>query len=240
MNYNNNQNLQKIVKIPCPHCSFLCSPQIKFCSKCGEPLPKDCYSKELSSSRDLPIIESYGEKIIKFIEREIQKPIPLVERLKPNLTGYTCENGEITGLSLFKCGLNTIPPRIVNLKTLKRLFLRRNNLKELPEFIGFLSDLEILDLRINEIKALPSSIGLLSNLKYLNLSSNNLFSVPESIGNLSTLTKLNLNNNKLRFIPDSIGKLKKLKELKIRANFWIKLPESVKSMQQNGLKILEK
>ena len=239
MNYNNNQNLQRIVKIPCPHCSFLCSPHIKNCLKCGEPLPKDCYSKELSSSRDLPIIESYGEKIIKFIEREIQKPIPLVERLKPNLTGYTCENGEITGLSLFKCGLNTIPPRIVNLKTLKRLFLRRNNLKELPEFIGFLSDLEILDLRINEIKALPSSIGLLSKLKYLNLSSNNLFSIPNSIGNLTSLIKLNLNNNKLKALPDSLGNLNHLKQLKLRTNFWITLPESVKLSQKRGLLIFK-
>lgn len=30
----------KIVKIPCPYCSFLCPIQIKFCKKCGEPLPK--------------------------------------------------------------------------------------------------------------------------------------------------------------------------------------------------------
>ena len=30
----------KVVKIPCPHYNFLCSPQIQFCSKCGEPLPK--------------------------------------------------------------------------------------------------------------------------------------------------------------------------------------------------------
>jgi len=240
MNSNNNKDPQRITKILCPHCSSLCSPQIKHCLKCGEPLPKECHSRELSSSRNLPIIESPGEKIIKFIEREIQKPIPLVERLKPNITGYTCENGEITGLSLFKCGLDTIPPRIVNLKTLKRLFLRRNNLKELPELIGFFSELEMLDLRINEIKSLPSSIGLLSKLKYLNLSSNNLFSVPESIGNLSTLTTLNLNNNKLRSIPNSIGNLKCLKELKIKANFWIMVPESVKSMQQNGSLILEK
>jgi len=235
MNYNNDNHSQKIVKIPCPHCSFLCSPQIKYCPKCGEPLPNNSFSKELSKSEHLPLIESHGVKIIKFVEREIQKPIPLLDKLKPNLTGYVSENGEIIGLSLFKCGLNAISPRIMNLKTLKRLFLRRNNIKELPELIGFLSDLEMLDLRINEISALPSSIGLLSNLKYLNISSNTLFSLPESIGNLTSLIKLNLNNNKLKTLPDSLGTLKQLKELKVKANFWITLPESVKSMQKNGL-----
>ncbi len=30
----------KIVKVPCPHCTFLCSSRIQFCSKCGDPLPK--------------------------------------------------------------------------------------------------------------------------------------------------------------------------------------------------------
>ena len=31
---------QKVVRIPCSHCSFLCSSQLRFCKKCGEPLPK--------------------------------------------------------------------------------------------------------------------------------------------------------------------------------------------------------
>ncbi len=29
-----------IIRIPCPHCNSLCSPQVKFCKKCGEPLPR--------------------------------------------------------------------------------------------------------------------------------------------------------------------------------------------------------
>ena len=223
MNYNNDNYSQKIVKIPCPHCSFLCSPQIKYRSKCGEPLPNDYFSKELVRSENLPIIESHGEKIIKFIEREIQKPIPLLDKLKPNMTGYTCENSEITGLSLFKCKLKTVPPKTMLLKTLKRLCLRRNNIKELPNNIDSLSNLEILDLRINEINTLPRSIGLLSNLKYLNLSSNNLYSLPMTIGNLKSLIYLNLNNNKLKSVPDSLGNLKQLKELKIKANLWLTL-----------------
>jgi len=239
MNHNNNRNPQKIVKIPCPHCSFLCSPQIRYCSKCGEPLPEDRISKELINPDNLQFVESYGEKIIKFIEKEIQTPIPLVDKIKPNATGYMCENGEITGLSLFKCGLNTIPAKIMKLKSLKRLLLRRNNITELPDFIGFWSNLEMLDLRINKLSGLPNSIGLLSKLKYLNLSSNQLLSIPESIGNLSSLTKLNLNNNKLKSIPESLGDLDRLTELNIKANFWITLPESVKRFQQNGLLIIK-
>lgn len=239
MNPNNNHKTQKIVKILCPHCSFLCSPQIRYCSKCGEPLPEESISKELINSDNLQVLESYGEKIIKFIEKEIQKPIPLVDKIKPNTIGYMYENGEITGLSLFKCGLTTIPAKIMHLTFLKKLFLRRNKIIEMPDFIGFLSNLEILDLRINKLGGLPSSIGLLSKLKYLNLGSNQLLSIPISIGNLSSLTKLNLSNNKLKSIPESLGDLDCLKELNIKANFWITLPESVKRYQKNGLLIIK-
>ena len=30
----------KVKKIICPHCSSMCSPKLKFCGACGEPLPK--------------------------------------------------------------------------------------------------------------------------------------------------------------------------------------------------------
>ena len=199
-----NHHYQKIVKILCPHCSFPCPPQIKYCSKCGEPLPEYLFSNDLDKSKSFLQNHTPEKNVIRSIEREIQKHIPLLDELKPNITGYVCENGEITGLSLFKCGLTEIPPKVMMLKTLKKLFLRRNNIKELPELIGFLPDLEMLDLRINEIKTLPSSIGLLSKLKYLNLSSNNLFSLPDSIGNLTSLITLNLSNNKFRSIADPI------------------------------------
>ena len=238
MNPNNNKT-QRIVKVLCPHCSTLCSPQIKYCLKCGEPLPENCCSEQPIIPNNLHVFESQARKIIKFIEKEIQKPIPLVEKIKPNATGYTCENDEITRLNLFKCGLTTIPANILKLKSLKQLSLRRNNITELPEFIGFFSNLEMLDMRINELTGLPNSIGLLSKLKYLNLSSNQLFTIPESIGNLSSLTKLNLSNNKLRSLPESLGDLDCLKELDIKANFWITLPESVKRCQQNGLLIIK-
>ena len=239
MNDQNHHYYQKIVKILCPHCSFPCPPQIKYCSKCGEPLPEYRLSNDLDKSKSFLQNHTPEKNVISIIEREIQKPIPLLDKLKPNLTGYICENGDITGLSLFKCGLREIPLKVMMLKTLKKLFLRRNNIKELPESIGFLPDLELLDLRINEINKLPNSIGLLSKLKYLNLSSNYLFSLPSSIGNLSALTKLNLNNNKLKAIPDSLDNLMYLKELKIKANFWITLSESVKKLQNKGILILK-
>ena len=60
----------KIVKVPCPHCNFLCSHQVDFCSKCGEPLPRLENIKLSSASLNI-IDENYAERtIIHSIEKK--------------------------------------------------------------------------------------------------------------------------------------------------------------------------
>ncbi|MCP6718639.1 MAG: zinc ribbon domain-containing protein [Patescibacteria group bacterium] len=53
----------KVVKVPCPHCSFLCSPHIQFCSKCGERLPKLEKLNEVTGTSEI-YDEDYTEKNI--------------------------------------------------------------------------------------------------------------------------------------------------------------------------------
>jgi len=231
---------QAIVKIPCPHCSFLCSPQIKHCPKCGEPLPKiDEFSKMIGVS-DSNISEiDYAEKnIIHSLEQQISRPIPLKDKFDISSTCYVKENEEIVGLSLSNCGLNYFPSEILKFTSLTHLALRRNNITSLLKDIGFLSDLIYLNLRINNLTKLPSSIGLFSNLKYLNLSSNDLKELPKSIGNLGSLKELDLSNNKLKNIPLPMGNLKSLKILNIKANYWIQLPNNIRKLELKGLDII--
>ncbi len=211
----------KVVKIPCPHCNFLCSPQISHCSKCGEPLPKLVNFNEYGEVSDVTDVDYTERNIIFALEKLIDKSIPLKEKFDTNSTCYVKEGDNITGLSIFNCGLTTFPSEILRIKSLKHLTLRRNNLNDLPNNIGFLSNLEWLDLRINKLEMLPSAIGLLYKLKNLNLSSNNLTMIPNSIGDLLTLKKLNLSNNKLRSVPECIENLKCLESLNLKANYWI-------------------
>ena len=170
----------KVVKVPCPHCSFLCSPHIQFCSKCGEPLPKLEILNEFAGISEISE-EDYTEKnIIHSLEKLIDKSIPLVEEFSKSSTCYAKEGEEITGLSIFNCGIKAFPPEILRLNCLKHLALRRNSIEHLSKEIGFLSNLEYLDLRLNKLETLPNAIGLLLKLKNLNLSSNNLMIIPDS------------------------------------------------------------
>ena len=232
---------QVIVKIPCPHCSFLCSPQIKHCPKCGEPLPKIDEILNIIGDSDSNVSEiDYAEKnIIHSLEKQISRPLPLKDKFDVTSTCYVKENEEITGLSLSNCELNYFPGEILKFASLTHLALRRNNIISLLKDIGFLSDLVYLNLRINKLTKLPSSIGLLTNLKYLNLSSNDLRELPASIGNLGSLKELNLSNNKLKNVPECIENLNCLEILNLKANYWISIPESIEKLKEQGLKIIK-
>ncbi|MBA7575635.1 hypothetical protein ES708_17467 [subsurface metagenome] len=228
---------QSIIRIPCPHCTFLCAPQIKYCPKCGDPLPIIEVLFKMIGDSEISSIDYVEKNIIHSLEKQTNKPIPLKEKFDINSTCYVKEDEEITGLSLYKCELNYFPSEILRFKSLKHLALRRNNITTLMKEIGLLSNLEYLNLRINKLKQLPASIGLLSNLQYLNLSSNALMELPKSIGKLIMLKELNLSNNKLTKIPESIGDLNSLEILNLKANYWMKLPESIIKLKEQGLQV---
>ena len=228
----------KVVKIPCPHCSFLCSPQIQFCSKCGEPLPKLEQYDKYSGVSDIPDIDYTERNIIHSLEKLINHPVPLKEEFTVSATCYIKEGDEITGLSLFNCGLNTLPREILKITSLKNLAFRRNNLETLPKNVGFLSNLEYLDLRLNNLEKLPPAIGLLLKLKNLNLSSNNLVEIPDPIGELLMLKNLNLRNNKLKNLPECIENLTCLEILNLKANYWIEMPECIKKLNEQEVQVL--
>jgi len=228
----------KGVKIPCPHCNFLYSPQISHCSKCGEPLPKLEEFEAYIGVSDIPDVDFTERNIIFALEKLIGKSIPLKEKFDTSSTCYVKEGDDITGLSIFNCGLNAFPSEILRIKSLKHLALRRNNLNDLPKNIGFLSNLEWLDLRINKLERLPNAIGLLYRLKNLNVSSNNLTTIPNSIGDLLTLKTLNLSNNKLKNVLECIENLNCLETLNLKANYWISIPECIEKLKERGLQII--
>ena len=228
----------KVVKIPCPHCNFLCSPQISYCSKCGEPLPKLEKFEGYVGVSDISDVDYAERNIIFALEKLIDKAIPLKEKFDTASICYVKEGDDITGLSIFNCGLNAFPREILRIKSLKHLALRRNRLNDMPKNIGFLSNLEWLDLRINKLEMLPKAIGLLYRLKHLNLSSNNLTTIPDSIGDLLTLKNLNLSINKLKRVPECIENLNCLETLNLKANYWVNVPESIEKLKEQGLQII--
>ena len=130
-------------------------------------------------------------------------------------------------LDLTNKGIEMLPDMIGNCKSLKKLFLARNELTSLPEEINELTNLHFLYLSNNSLSTIPNSITRLTNLYFLNLSNNSLSNIPDSITRLTNLYSLDLSNNSLSDIPDSITRLTKLQYLNLYSNSIRAIPDSI-------------
>ena len=103
------------------------------------------------------------------------------------------------------------------------------NKSEIIELVFQMKNLKHLDLRKNNLKKIPS-LAALQKLTYLDLESNHLHSVPSEIQNLSSLQYLNLGVNDLTTLPSWLGRLP-LKILKLQKNRIAALPELPNSIE---------
>ncbi|XP_042302405.1 leucine-rich repeat protein 1 [Sceloporus undulatus] len=131
------------------------------------------------------------------------------------------------------CKLARVDMRMLCLKSLRKLDLSHNRIKNLPATIGDLmclqelnlqdnhlesfsvalcnstlqKSLQSLDLSQNKIRALPAQFCQLQELVQLKLDDNYLIRLPFKIGQLSQLRFLSVARNKLPFLPSEFAKL---------------------------------
>lgn len=175
--------------------------------------------------------------IIHQLQELIKKEIPEVKKINRKEIGFRIEENIVVGLSLHDCNLDELPELIVELSSLRTLYLSKNNLASLPESFGELSSLEELELASNKLKCLPESFGNLRNLKILTIPGNDLEELPESFGSLSSLEILWLTFNKLKRLPESFSNLSSLIRLLLLNNNLTNLPASIGDL--SSLQILD-
>ncbi|XP_042581856.1 leucine-rich repeat-containing protein 7-like isoform X10 [Cyprinus carpio] len=106
-----------------------------------------------------------------------------------------------TGLSLleeFDCSCNeleSLPPTIGYLHSLRTFAADENFLTELPREIGNCRNVTVMSLRSNKIEFLPDEIGQMTKLRVLNLSDNRLKNLPFTFTKLKDLAALWLSDN---------------------------------------------
>ncbi|XP_051788465.1 leucine-rich repeat-containing protein 7 isoform X1 [Erpetoichthys calabaricus] len=105
------------------------------------------------------------------------------------------------GLSLleeFDCSCNeleSLPPTIGYLHSLRTLAADENFLSELPREIGSCKNVTVMSLRSNKLEFLPDEIGQMQKLRVLNLSDNRLKNLPFTFTKLKDLAALWLSDN---------------------------------------------
>ena len=107
----------------------------------------------------------------------------------------------------FNSAIDTIPPEIGAVDSLKFMHLSHNDLSGIPTEIGDLERLQSLYLDHNNIERIPESIGGgegLKKLEHLILNDNQIDSVSAYLSNLTSLTELDLSRNSLETLPNEL------------------------------------
>ena len=180
-----------------------------YCCSCYDNLMKKIKLEDLRLG-----LNERDRDILRILELKLSIKIPIVSELRYNTIGVIIKNGNIVGLSLFKC------------------------LSKFPEEITMLGALEKLNLCWNSFEFISESISSLTSLKFLDLIGNNLGIISNILGDLTSLLELDLSFNKLRIIPKSLGNLTSLEYLNLIHNDIIEIPESLIILEERGLKIL--
>lgn len=104
----------------------------------------------------------YLGKIIDLSGQSLNKLPPYV-LLQSNLEELNISNNLLDG---------ALPAEIKNLRNLRILNARNNQMTGIPAEMGQMQNLEIIDFSNNKITGLPNELANLKNLKILNLSGN--------------------------------------------------------------------
>lgn len=98
------------------------------------------------------------------------------------------EQGEVLNLVRYK--LNSLPPELKEITSIKKLFLAHNHLTIVPDEIQYLKNLEVLHLDFNQITEFPSGLGKLTSLRVLSIFGNRYSILPDFICRIRCLEYL--------------------------------------------------
>ncbi|XP_066522048.1 leucine-rich repeat-containing protein 7 isoform X5 [Hoplias malabaricus] len=130
------------------------------------------------------------------------------------LTTLKVDDNQLTSLP------NTIgsPRAKLGLSLLEEFDCSCNELESLPPTIGYLHSLRTFAADENFLTELPREIGNCRNVTVMSLRSNKLEFLPEEIGQMTKLRVLNLSDNRLKNLPYTFTKLKDLAALWLSDN----------------------
>ncbi|KAF7202737.1 transcript variant X5 [Nothobranchius furzeri] len=116
----------------------------------------------------------------------------------PHTIGSVSLSSSLSLLEELDCSCNeleSLPPTVGYLHSLRTFAADENFLTELPREIGNCKNVTVMSLRSNKLEFLPDEIGQMTKLRVLNLSDNRLKNLPFSFTKLKDLAALWLSDN---------------------------------------------
>lgn len=123
-------------------------------------------------------------------------------------SGYGEHWRTVTLLSLCGCGLSVLPPDLIRLPQLEKLYLDNNKLSVLPPELGELKLLKVLTVDYNLLASVPVELRQCVGLVELSLEHNKLIRPLLDFRAMAELQILRLFGNPLEFLPEILPLLK--------------------------------
>ncbi|KAL6461475.1 hypothetical protein MHYP_G00296190 [Metynnis hypsauchen] len=133
----------------------------------------------------------------------------------------------LTELNLSRNDLVEFPLEIRQLRSLGKLYMNQNNIRNIPEgILPSLERLQFLKMSTNRLLRLPSDINMCQSLTYLNLSNNSLKDLQPLVG-LLRLKELYVEKNQLAELPRALFQSQALAVFKANGNPLRMPPEDI-------------
>jgi hypothetical protein len=147
----------------------------------------------------------YGDEIIKMLKESKPKVLDFSgNKMDYNLLSEIGDIDSLEKLDFSDCSLSQIPDSIQNLKKLKYLKLRNNDIEFIPDWLNKLTSLTFLDLSGCNIKNRFDLTGL-SNVTDVVLDYNRrMTDLPTGLETLNKLARLTASNCSLKKVEESI------------------------------------
>ena len=137
-------------------------------------------------------------------------------------------NGQTRELNLSNGSLSTIPEEVYYLRSLEKLYLRRNLLSSLdPYLFEALRKLKEISLRENRLSDLPDSFYRQLCLSKLSIAVNRFATLPPDIGMLEGLEMFTAARNMLTGVPAEFANLQRLRAVDLQQNRLDRIPEPI-------------
>jgi Leucine-rich repeat (LRR) protein len=155
---------------------------------------------------------SFAQKIPKDTTVELSNT-----RIYTEISDIAVQPDSVQYIDFSKMKLTAIPVEVFACRNLVYLNLNNNKIDSIPPRIGELKQLRVLQMAHNKLTHLPAEIGRCDSLRSLILNQNRINDIVPEIGQLSHLAVLDLWGNNVTVLPKEIGRLSEsLKYLDMR------------------------